>query len=183
MKILQYVAVVLCLAFHSTVMADVTDAGESGFTVVNQLVIAAGTDVVWPAAIDNIGNWWNSDHTVSGDASRLSIKAVPQGCFCEYFGDGAGVVHLLVTMVNPGVVIRFTGGLGPLGLMGVNGNMTWELDPVDEGTRVTFTYAVGGYRPGGLESVAGPVDNVIGEALQRLKEYVESAEPEAGDLG
>lgn len=183
MKIPQHLVVVLFLACHTTAMADVTDAGESGFTVVHQLVIDARSEVVWLAAIDEIGAWWNPDHTISGDASRLNIKAVPLGCFCEYFGDGAGVVHLLVTMVNPGVVIRFTGGLGPLGLMGVNGNMTWELDPVDDGTKVTFTYAVGGYRPGGLESVAGPVDDVIGEALQRLKAYIESDAPEASDIG
>jgi uncharacterized protein YndB with AHSA1/START domain len=163
-------------------MAEVIDAEENGFTIVNEVVIVATGDTVWQAATDKVGEWWNSDHTVSGDASRLSINAVPQGCFCEDLGPGAGVVHLLVTMVSPGVVIRFTGGLGPLGLMGVNGNMTWELEAVEAGTSVTFSYAVGGYLPGGLESMAAPVDHVIGEALQRLKAYVESAEPETIDI-
>jgi uncharacterized protein YndB with AHSA1/START domain len=186
MKISLYVVACLCIVFEATAMAEVTDAGENGFTIVHEALIDASSERVWQAAIDEIGLWWNPDHTVSGDASRLSITAVTQGCFCEDFGAGAGVVHLLVTMVNPGVVIRLTGGLGPLGLMGVSGNMTWELEAQDAGTKITFTYAVGGYQPGGLASIAAPVDDVIGEALQRLKSFVESeqpAQPEIDDLG
>jgi hypothetical protein len=174
---------VLVAVFSATAFAEVTDAGEGGFTVVNEVVISAGKDAVWQAATAEVGNWWNPDHTVSGDASLLSIKAQPLGCFCEQFGDNAGVVHMQVTMVNPGVVMRLTGGLGPLGLMGVSGNMTWELDVHEAGTRVRFTYAVGGYQPGGLESIAAPVDAVIGEALLRLKGYVEADEVEISDLG
>lgn len=175
--------IVLAVVFSATASAEVTDAGEFGFTVVNEAVIGAGRDAVWQAAIADVGLWWNPDHTVSGDAGLLSIKAQPLGCFCEHFGDNAGVVHMQVTMVNPGVVIRLTGGLGPLGLMGVSGNMTWELEAHDDGTKVTFTYAVGGYQPGGLGSIAAPVDSVIGEALQRLKAHVEADHQESSDLG
>jgi uncharacterized protein YndB with AHSA1/START domain len=167
----------------SLALAEVENAGVGGFTVVNKVTVEASREVVWRAAIDDVGLWWSSDHTVSGDASRLSITAVPQGCFCESFGPGSGVVHLSVTMVNPGVVIRLTGGLGPLGLMGVNGNMTWEFETVEGGTQVTFTYAVGGYRPDGLDTIAGPVDFVVGEALARLKAQVETGDPENADLG
>lgn len=169
--------------FASLTLAEVKDAGVNGFSVVNEVTIDADREAVWQAAIKDVGLWWSSDHTVSGDASRLSITAVPQGCFCESFGGGAGVVHLTVTMVNPGVVIRLTGGLGPLGLMGVNGNMTWEFETVETGTRVTFTYAVGGYRPDGLDTIAAPVDFVIGEALARLKAQVETGDPENANIG
>jgi len=79
------------------------------------------------------------------------------------------------------VMLRLTGGLGPLGLMGVNGNMTWEFFDEGEGTRVKFTYAVGGYRQGGLDAVAVPVDYVIGEALDLLKAYVEGVDLNALD--
>jgi hypothetical protein len=81
-------------------------------------------------------------------------------------------------MVSPGILLRLTGGLGPLGLLGVTGNMTWEFGDDEDGTRVAFTYAVGGYRAGGLDEFAGPVDSVIGEALQRLKSYVETGDAE-----
>jgi hypothetical protein len=79
-------------------------------------------------------------------------------------------------------MLRMTGGLGPLGLMGVNGNMTWEFFDAGAGTRVKFTYAVGGYRPGGLDGVAVPVDYVIGEALALLKTHVENSGMDDADL-
>ena len=75
-------------------------------------------------------------------------------------------------------MLRLTGGLGPLGLMGVDGNMTWDFEAVEGATRVRFTYAVGGYMKGGLEQMAGPVDYVLGEALGRLRNYVETGNPE-----
>jgi hypothetical protein len=95
------------------------------------------------------------------------------GCFCERLQGDDGIVHLIVTSVSTNVILRMTGGLGPLGLMGVNGNMTWEFFDADNGTRVRFVYAVGGYAPGGLDAVAGAVDFVIGEALALLKAYIE----------
>ena len=86
-------------------------------------------------------------------------------------------MHLTVTFVNRNVLLRLTGGLGPLGLMGVDGNMTWEFFPTGDGkTRSKWTYAVGGYRPGGLDAVAIPVDYVIGEALARLEAWVETGD-------
>ncbi|RZV35870.1 MAG: ATPase [Chromatiales bacterium] len=157
--------------------AEVTDAAANGFTTVNEVVISAGRAEAWVAAT-TVGSWWSSDHTVSGDASRLSIQPVTQGCFCESLGEQAGVVHLVVTMVNPTHMLRMTGGLGPLGLMGVDGNMTWEFAGDEESTRVRFTYAVGGYSPSGLDEIAPAVDFVMGEALGRLKAYVETGNPE-----
>jgi hypothetical protein len=136
--------------------------------------VRANPPEVWAAAVHEIGRWWNADHTVSGDASRMSIDARPLGCFCEALPGNGGVVHLTVTTVSEPVMLRMTGGLGPLGLMGVNGNMTWEFFASEEGTRVKFMYAVGGYTEGGFDALAGPVDYVIGEALTRLQAYVEA---------
>ena len=183
MKILCPSSLILFFLFTGDAFAEVMDAGAGGFTTVNKVTIDASREDVWSAAIEGIGVWWNADHTISGDANRLSITPVPQGCFCEDFGAGAGVVHLMVTMVNPGVVIRLTGGLGPLGLMGVNGNMTWEFEDLEGGTSVNFSYAVGGYHPQGLDTMAEPVDYVLGEALARLKAHIEAGEPEDDELG
>ncbi len=173
-------ALIAFLFVFKTAAADVVDAEAGGFTSVNETTIDAPRDEVWQSAITEISQWWSSDHTVSGEASRLRIDARPQGCFCEDLGESAGVVHMTVTTHSPTAMLRLTGGLGPLGLMGVDGNMTWEFSDAnpDAGTRVRFTYAVGGYRPGGLDSIAGPVDNVIAEALLRLKTYVETGDAE-----
>lgn len=173
----------LFLLLATSARAEVTDAEAVGFTTVNEVLIDASVEATWRAAINDVGQWWNSDHTISGDASRMSISAVPQGCFCEDLDGGAGVVHLSVSMVSPGSVLRLTGGLGPLGLMGVSGNMTWEFEALEDATKVTFTYVVGGYRPGGLDNLSEPVDYVIGEALARFKAFVETGDPENADLG
>ena len=157
--------------------AEVIDAAPGGFSLVQEVTIAASREEAWQAAVNQVGQWWSSDHTISGDATRMSIDARPQGCFCEAIGEHAGVVHLTVTFVNPNVLLRLTGGLGPLGLLGVDGNMTWEFLDAEQGTTVRFSYAVGGYRPGGLDEMADPVDYVVGEALRRLKAYVETGDP------
>ena len=178
MKGLFTTTLLAALLAAGPVTAEVIDAATGGFTSDNEVVIDARRADAWRAAINDVGQWWSPAHTISGDASRLSIDAKPQGCFCETLGESAGVVHLTVTMVSPEVLLRLTGGLGPLGLLGAGGNMVWEFADAENGTQVKFTYAVGGYRPGGLEEFAAPVDYVIGEALQRLKTYIETGDAE-----
>ena len=175
------IAILIAAGACGIASAEVLDAAPGGFSLAHEVTIDAPRAAVWRAAVGGVGAWWSSDHTISGDASNMSIDPVPQGCFCEVFGEHAGVVHLTVTFVNPEVLLRLTGGLGPLGLMGVDGNMTWEFFDDGAATRVRFAYAVGGYRPGGLDGIAGPVDAVIGEALLRLKAYVETGS--ADDAG
>lgn len=172
------ISVVLVLGtFADIAIGEVTDSSEIGFSLLHEVTIESSRAAAWRAAIDDVGQWWSDSHTISGDAGQMSIDARPMGCFCESVGDAGGVVHLTVTFVNSNVLLRMTGGLGPLGLMGVTGNMTWEFFDVAEGTRVEFAYVVGGYHPDGLDSIAGPVDGVIGEALQRLKAYIETGDP------
>ena len=166
------------LAFTAPAVAEVTDSRASGFTTVNEVVIDASRAEARIAAVNEVGSWWSSDHTISGDAARMSIRPETQGCFCETLGEKAGVVHLVVTMVNPTNLLRMTGALGPLGLMGVDGNMIWEFVDAQDGTSVRFTYAVGGYSKDGLDQIAPAVDYVLGEALDRLKTYVETGNPE-----
>lgn len=171
MRLILVSALLLLGAFANNATAEVTDADKHGFSLLHETIVKVDRATAWIAAVDNIDKWWNADHTISGDASLLTIDARPLGCFCE--NAGGGVVHLQVTTVSPNVNLRMTGGLGPLGLMGVNGNMTWEFFDVAEGTRIRFSYAVGGYSPGGLDTIAEDVDYVIGDALQRLKTYLD----------
>ncbi|MDG2375333.1 MAG: hypothetical protein P8M18_03175 [Woeseiaceae bacterium] len=168
----------LCVAEQSS--AEVLDATPNGFTIRHQVTVDADRAVVYGAFVDLIGQWWSSDLTFSGNAANLYLTATVPGCFCEAFGEHSGLVHMMVTFVNPGVMLRLTGGLGPLGLMGVAGNMTLEFDESDSGTVVTMQYAVGGYMDGGLDMVAPTVDGVLGEAMTRLTTYVETGSPTEG---
>ena len=172
------VAVLIATCANSTVRAEVMDSAANGFTIRHVVTIDANRLAVYQAVTD-IGAWWSSDHTVSGFAENLYLTDQIPGCFCERLGDGAGLVHLSVSFVNPGVMLRLTGGLGPLGLMGVSGNMTWEFDETDDGAVVTLQYAVGGYMPGGLDTIADAVDGVLVEQMTRLASFVETGSPVA----
>ena len=176
------IAAVFALLLFSAapVQSEVLDAAANGFTIRYSTVVQGDRLAVYVAAVTEVGEWWNGDHTMSGNAANLHMNTEIPGCFCETLGQGAGHVHMTVTFANPGVMLRLTGGLGPLGLMGVAGNMTWEFDEDAEMpgvTTVTLQYTVGGYMKGGLDVVAPAVDGVLIEAMNRLKHYVETGSP------
>ena len=174
---IKWTALLLTTLFTGTLArAEVIDAAAGGFSTRHSVEIAAARMQVYQSLVADIGRWWNADHTVSGSAENLYIDARPMGCLCERLGDGAGLVHMIVTFSNPGVMLRLTGGLGPLGLMGVAGNMTFEIEEIDGVSHVTLQYAVGGYMDGGLDQIAPAVDGVLIDILDRLKHHVESDE-------
>ena len=159
--------------------AEVLHAAESGFVVRHELTLLAPRETVWRMLVGHVGEWWDGDHTYSGSAANLYIEERPLGCFCEELGDVDAVVHLTVTAIRSGALLRLTGGLGPLGLMGVDGNMTFSLGDADMGTALAMEYRVGGYHPEGLESLAPAVDGMLGEQLGRFVRFVESGSPDA----
>jgi hypothetical protein len=171
----KYVAAAaIVLGIVPGVRGEITDSAANGFSIRHTIEVSTAREELYRIAVDEVGKWWNGDHSFSGDASNMYIESRALGCFCETIGEAASVVHLTVTFVNPGQMIRLSGGLGPLGLMGVNGNMTWEFAESGAGSAVTLTYAVGGYLDGGLDAVALAVDGVLVEQMMRLKTYAES---------
>ena len=86
--------------------------------------------------------------------------------------------HLTVIMASPGKELRLSGALGPLQEDGLAGSMSWKLSEAGGSTKVELRYSVGGYRPGGLRSLAAPVDSVVHDQLMRLKSHVETGRPE-----
>ena len=174
-------AVLIVFGVSPLARAEVLDADAHGFTIRIVTDIDAERTEVYRAAVDDVGKWWHSDHTISGFAENMHIDAGVPGCFCEDLGQGAGIVHMMVTYLSPGIIVRLSGGLGPLGLMGVDGNMTWEFDDAEEhGTIVTLNYAVGGYYAKGLDTIAPAVDGVLAEAMARLRAFAETGDPDGG---
>ncbi len=84
--------------------------------------------------------------------------------------------HLEVLFVAPGKVLRMGGGLGPLQGIAASGSMTIKLSPADGGTKLA-TYAVAGYLPAGMNTLAAPVDSVFTNQFVRLKNYIERGDP------
>jgi uncharacterized protein YndB with AHSA1/START domain len=156
--------------------ATVAEATASGFQVQQKVEIAAPAAKVW-AALAKIGAWWNPKHTWSSDARNLTLTLTPGGCLCETFPHGGGAHHLSVTLVSPDKTVVMDGALGPLIFSGAAGHLVWNLAEADGKTTLTQIYYVGGYYPGGLDKMAGPVDTVLTEQITRLKAYVETGKP------
>lgn len=154
--------------------AEVVSAAENGFVVRHEIEVIAPKETAWRMLVGHVGEWWHEDHTYSGDASNLYIESRPLGCFCERLSESDAVVHLTVTVILENNLLRLTGGLGPLGLMGVDGNMTFSFSGDESTTKIAMQYQVGGYSPDGLDALAPAVDGMLGEQLERFIRFVES---------
>ena len=164
---------IIILGKPGSLVAEVKDSSAVGFTIQDTLMISAAPLEVYHALVADIGAWWDPMHTFSGDANNLSLDDRAGGCFCEKLKNGGSVRHLEVVFADPGKTLRMIGGLGPLQAMAVSGSMTWSFSKTDDGSMVTLTYSVGGYRFDGLQKMATLVDKVMVEQLKRLKEFIE----------
>jgi hypothetical protein len=151
--------------------ADVVAVSAAGFTSRTIITIPAAPEAAY-ATVVNVKEWWNKDHTYSGDSRNLSIAAAPGGCFCEAL-PGGGVQHGTVALAWPGRTLRVIGALGPLQEMGVSGAMTWQFEKAAQGTRITFTYVVGGNPTMPFEKLAPLVDGVMAAQMASLKAYAD----------
>jgi carbon monoxide dehydrogenase subunit G len=168
---LAFAAAVLGGAAH----AEVTDKSAAGFEVTEKAHIAAPAAKVWDALM-RPDKWWSSQHSWSGDAKNLYFD--PSGCFCERLKRGA-VRHMTIIYNDGATTLRLNGGLGPMQFTGASGNLGFTLKPAGADTDLVVTYDVGGYAKGGLaETLAAPVDAVLGEQVSRLKKYLETGKPD-----
>ncbi len=174
------VATALAVALSATpVTAEVVDSSSAGFTVARTVTIGAAADSVWET-LRAPQRWWAKEHTWSGDPANLYIDSQATGCFCEKLPGKGSVAHARLIYVDRPHILRMEGAFGPLQPFPVVGVMTFELTPDgDKATRVKLTYAVGGYMPGGMEKMAEPVDDVLGEQLDSLKAAAEAPPPRA----
>lgn len=162
----------LCVLAPRWVAAEVVDSSAGGFTVKETLTIQAAPQEVYRRIL-RVGDWWNSQHTFSGEAHNLSIEEKAGGCFCEKLPNGGGVKHMEVVNLTPGKTIVMHGALGPLQTLAATGSMAIQVSAAEGGAKLEVTYAVAGYMAGGMNALAAPVDGVLKEQVTRLKSYVE----------
>ena len=93
-----YIMIALGAALSS---AEVVDSAAGGFTVKITHQIKSAPDDVYHRLL-NVGEWWNSAHTFSGDAHNLRIEDHLGGCFCEKLPNNGFVRHLEVVSAAPG---------------------------------------------------------------------------------
>jgi uncharacterized protein YndB with AHSA1/START domain len=171
---------VALLIFSGLARGEVRASAPMGFVVVHDLTLAGSPTTVYDAITAEVAKWWDASHSYSGEARNFSMDARAGGCFCERLADGGSVEHLRVLFAGPGNLLRLSGGLGPLQGMGATGVMDFSLSPAQGGrTRLEFRYSVGGYTEEGLETLADPVDTVLGGQLARLAAYLATGSPTA----
>ncbi len=166
------------LAGADTAHAEIVTAGPNGFSLRHTAEAPnVAPPIIW-AALSDISKWWDPEHTYSGDSKNLTLEPTVRGCFCEKLGLYAGIEHGSVVYAQPAKTLRINGALGPLQEFGISGAMTWQIESAAGGSRITFTYNVGGFADRPLADWAPIVDEVLGGQLQRLARYVTVGNPE-----
>ena len=164
----------LALVSAASASAEVVSASAHGFELSHSITIVAPQ----PAAFDafaRISQWWDPDHTYSGDAANLSLSLSPGGCFCERLPSGGGVEHMRVAYVVPGERLVLTGGLGPLLYEATAAVMDVKVERTAGGARVVLNYRVAGFANGGADKLAPLVDRVLAAQMVRYRKFAAAA--------
>lgn len=164
------------LLIAANARAAVVESNTNGFAVEETAHIAASPAKVY-AALIHPENWWNSEHTFSQDAKKLSLDAKAGGCLCETLPDGGSVQHLTVAFVVPNSTLRLRGAMGPFQGHGVDGALTFTLTAKDGGTDLVLDNDVGGFIKGGIGKWPTAADGMLTDLVAHLKYYAENGNP------
>lgn len=156
--------------------AAVVSASEHGFEVQNSVNLVVPQAQAFEA-FGEVGQWWNNEHTYSGEGRRMSLAMRPGGCFCEPLDGGGGIEHMRVTFVQPGERVVLTGSLGPLLYEATTGVMDVKVERIAGGSRVTMNYRVAGFAKGGAAALAPVVDQVLADQMKRFRVFAAGGAP------
>jgi len=153
--------------------AEVLSSNANGLHVRETIQVVVPTDRAY-AAFARLPQWWNKDHTYSGDSANLSLALTMSGCFCEKLKSGGGVEHMRVAYIDPGKRVVLTGSLGPLLYQATSGVMDVQFERIAGGTKVTMDYRAAGFAEGGAEKLAPLVDSVLADQMTRYRKFAAS---------
>ncbi|MBU0670485.1 MAG: SRPBCC family protein [Alphaproteobacteria bacterium] len=175
----------------SPAAAEVVSTTDDGFVTRDTAEVAAGPLAVW-LALTKPGDWWNSEHTWSGDAANITLTPQAGGCLCERlpgddgedgFAMDGSAHHATVVQAFPLRVLRLRGGLGPLQGEPATGILTITLKEIAGGTRVLWEYNVGGPMRYEIDQISGAVDGVMSQQLAGLRDHLGPLGPGAAAEG
>jgi len=175
MNAIRLAALAIASCASVPVLPEALDVSAAGFEIKVRREIAASPATVYQT-IGQIGTWWNSAHTWSGNAGNLSLRMEASGCFCERWNSGS-VEHGRVIHAAQDSLLLLQSALGPLQAMPVSAILTFELAAADGKTMLVTTYRVAGAGMD-LRDLAQPVDGVITEQVDRLARLITTGNPE-----
>lgn len=169
----------LALAVPSA-RAEVVAREDNGFVVRVASEVTALPAEAWKRLLTP-AQWWQSQHTFSGDSANLTLDPAVGGCFCEALprpetmpplqkGErwNGGVQHMRVVYLEPPRAMRLVGSLGPLQSEALAATMTITVKPTEKGSRILFEYVVGGFMRYKSEDIAPAVDRMLTAQLTSL---------------
>jgi uncharacterized protein YndB with AHSA1/START domain len=171
---------VLLLLVSAKANAEVLEASADHFLIGFSAQVEAPPGKVY-VALTEVSHWWSAEHTWSGKAENLSLKAEAGGCFCERWDQGS-VEHGRVIMAIKNDLLRLDASLGPLQEYALSGVLNFQLKPGDKDTtELDVDYRVNGSSASGLDQFAPDVDGVLAAQIDRLMHYIDTGNPEADE--
>lgn len=162
-------AISISLLLPLAASAEVKQSAADGAIIEHRFQISASPDVAW-SALTHPERWWPSDHTWSGSAANMRLRAEAGACFCENWGENSAE-HGRVVMALPGKLLRIDGALGPLQELAVTGVLSIQLAAKDGGTEATVTYRLSGDASQKLDAFIPVVDKVVGQQFGSFASY------------
>ena len=163
---------VLCLFLWLGVLAAFSqqvDTTTTGFMIQYHCLVSQTPDQAFETFVQDIGKWWNGNHTYTTVAENMHFRTETGGGLYETLEGDGWVEHLSLVYHAPGKELRLAGGLGPLQHMAVSGIMTVTFEGVEIGTKVNLVYKVNGEM--GLGKWGGPVGSVLKKQFDRYETY------------
>lgn len=164
-------AALAVLASASSAAAEVVARTADSFTLRYEMGAEIDPSDI-PGTLAEVGRWWDSAHTYSGDAANLSVDMTPGGCWCEKLADGTQFEHAKVVSIAPDRIV-FDAPFGPLNGKATKAVLTVTWPPANAGWTPTWEMVVEGP---GLGALADGVDGVMGAGFQRWLRYLETGE-------
>ena len=147
--------------------AEVITAAPDHFTLKLEAQSELSPSEVWARLIEP-SEWWQSDHTYSGDADNLSLDPHAGGHWREDW-HGGSVWHGTVLQAQPETRLVLSAPFGPLQGLAVTSVWTISLAPNESGgTLITFDHITNGTSVSDLDTMAPAVDFVKQQAIESL---------------
>lgn len=163
------------LALAMPAAAEVVERSADHFVLRYEVGLETTPEDIY-GAVGEVGKWWDSAHTYSGDAANLTLPLVVGACFCERLADGTEFEHGRVTAADPETGVLLAAPLGPLKGKTTRADLSIGWSAANRGWTLVMTYVV---RGPGVGAWADGVDAVMQVQYGRLMHFVEYGEAPA----
>jgi hypothetical protein len=177
---MRYMMAALALWVSTPAASEVTDVERGGFTIALTADVPVMPDVIFPV-LSRPADWWDAEHSWTGDLRNMSFEPRVGGCWCETLRSNGTIEHGRIVTYDPvrGLIVM-NSLLGPLNEIGLVGRLVWRVAAAEqEGrSRIRWLYAVSvppSRNPAQDAVLASAVDNVLSQQLARLAAHVSRA--------